>query len=43
MVDGPDRTDTPATVLRAGPPALLEDTWGEDRQLRESYAREFSA
>lgn len=31
MVDGPDRTDTPATVLRAEPPSLLEYTWGDDR------------
>ncbi|UQU68053.1 SRPBCC family protein [Couchioplanes caeruleus] len=30
MVDGPDRTGTPATVRRAEPPALLEYTWGED-------------
>jgi uncharacterized protein YndB with AHSA1/START domain len=30
MVDGPDRTDLPATVLRAEPPALLEYTWGDD-------------
>jgi uncharacterized protein YndB with AHSA1/START domain len=31
MVDGPDRTDLPGTVLRAEPPALLEYTWGDDR------------
>jgi len=30
MVDGPDRTDLPATVLRAEAPALLEYTWGDD-------------
>lgn len=30
VVDGPDRTDTAATVRRAEPPALLEYTWGED-------------
>ncbi|MFI7540676.1 SRPBCC family protein [Actinoplanes sp. NPDC049599] len=29
-VDGPDRTDLPATVLRAEPPTLLEYTWGDD-------------
>ena len=33
MVDGPDRTDTPATVLRAEPPSLLEYT-GDDDLLR---------
>ena len=31
MVDGNDRTEMPATVLRSEPPALLEYTWGEDR------------
>jgi uncharacterized protein YndB with AHSA1/START domain len=31
LVDGPDRTDLPATVLRAEPPTLLEYTWGDDR------------
>jgi uncharacterized protein YndB with AHSA1/START domain len=31
LVDGSDRTDLPATVLRAEPPTLLEYTWGEDR------------
>jgi uncharacterized protein YndB with AHSA1/START domain len=31
LVDGPDRVDQPATVLRAEPPALLEYTWGDDR------------
>ncbi|GAA2598768.1 SRPBCC family protein [Winogradskya consettensis] len=30
MVDGPDRTDTAATVLRADAPRLLEHTWGGD-------------
>jgi uncharacterized protein YndB with AHSA1/START domain len=30
MVDGPDRTDLPATVRRAEAPALLEYTWGDD-------------
>ncbi|MBB4762246.1 SRPBCC family protein [Amorphoplanes digitatis] len=30
MVDGPERTPVPATVLRAEPPALLEYTWGGD-------------
>jgi uncharacterized protein YndB with AHSA1/START domain len=30
MVDGPDRTDLPATVLRAEAPALLEYSWGDD-------------
>ena len=30
MQDGPDRTDLPATVLRADAPTLLEYTWGED-------------
>jgi uncharacterized protein YndB with AHSA1/START domain len=30
MVDGPDRTDIAATVLRADAPALLEYTWGDD-------------
>jgi uncharacterized protein YndB with AHSA1/START domain len=30
MVDGPDRTDLPATVLRADAPTLLEYTWGDD-------------
>jgi uncharacterized protein YndB with AHSA1/START domain len=31
MVDGDDRIEVPATVLRAEPPALLEYTWGPDR------------
>jgi uncharacterized protein YndB with AHSA1/START domain len=31
MVDGPDRTDMTAKVLRAEAPALLEYTWGDDR------------
>jgi uncharacterized protein YndB with AHSA1/START domain len=31
MIDGDDRTETPATVLRCEPPALLEHTWGADR------------
>lgn len=31
MVDGDDRTEMPATVLRSEPPALLEYTWGRDR------------
>jgi uncharacterized protein YndB with AHSA1/START domain len=31
MVDGDERIDRPATVLRAEPPALLEYTWGDDR------------
>ena len=31
MVDGPDRTRLPVTVLHADPPALLEYTFGEDR------------
>ncbi|MEV8503211.1 SRPBCC family protein [Actinoplanes sp. NPDC051475] len=30
MVDGPNRTESPATVLRAEAPVLLEYTWGED-------------
>ncbi|MEV4642715.1 SRPBCC family protein [Actinoplanes sp. NPDC049548] len=30
MVDGPDRTASRATVLRAERPALLEYTWGDD-------------
>jgi uncharacterized protein YndB with AHSA1/START domain len=30
MVDGPDRTDTPANVLRAEAPVLLEYTWDTD-------------
>jgi uncharacterized protein YndB with AHSA1/START domain len=30
LVDGPARTDLPATVLRAEPPVLLEYTWGDD-------------
>jgi uncharacterized protein YndB with AHSA1/START domain len=29
-VDGPDRTDTPANVLRAEAPVLLEYTWDTD-------------
>jgi uncharacterized protein YndB with AHSA1/START domain len=31
MVDGPERTDLPATVLKAEPPTLLEYLWGGDR------------
>jgi uncharacterized protein YndB with AHSA1/START domain len=31
LVDGDERTDLPATVLRVEPPALLEYTWGDDR------------
>jgi uncharacterized protein YndB with AHSA1/START domain len=31
MVDGDERQDMPATVLRAEPPVLLEYTWGDDR------------
>lgn len=31
MIDGAERTDMPATVLRSEPPNLLEYTWGEDR------------
>ncbi|GAA3345887.1 SRPBCC family protein [Amorphoplanes nipponensis] len=31
MIDGPDRTEVPVTVLRADAPALLEYTWGGDR------------
>ena len=31
LVDGPDRTDVRAEVLRAEEPALLEYTWGDDR------------
>lgn len=30
MIDGPDRTDLPVTVLRADPPTLLEYTFGDD-------------
>lgn len=30
MVDGPDRTELPATVRRAEAPTLLEYTWGDD-------------
>jgi uncharacterized protein YndB with AHSA1/START domain len=30
MVDGTERTDLPATVLRAEEPTLLEYTWGDD-------------
>jgi uncharacterized protein YndB with AHSA1/START domain len=30
MVDGSDRTDLPATVLRAEAPTLLEYTWGDN-------------
>jgi uncharacterized protein YndB with AHSA1/START domain len=30
MVDGPDRTDLPATVRRADAPEVLEYTWGDD-------------
>jgi len=39
MVDGPDRTDTPANVLRAEAPTLLEYTWDTDL-LRWELARE---
>ena len=31
MIDGDTRTDVPATVVRAEPPAVLEYTWGTDR------------
>ncbi|HEY0531640.1 MAG TPA: SRPBCC family protein [Actinoplanes sp.] len=31
LVDGPDKTDISAEVLRAQAPALLEYTWGDDR------------
>ncbi|HEY0000448.1 MAG TPA: SRPBCC family protein [Actinoplanes sp.] len=31
MVDGDERVDLPATVLRAEPPVLLEYTWADDR------------
>jgi uncharacterized protein YndB with AHSA1/START domain len=31
MVDGPDRSRLPVTVLRAEAPTLLEYTWGGDR------------
>jgi uncharacterized protein YndB with AHSA1/START domain len=31
LVDGPDRTEIAATVVRAEAPALLEYTWGDDR------------
>jgi uncharacterized protein YndB with AHSA1/START domain len=31
LVDGPDRTDVAASVLRAEAPVLLEYTWGDDR------------
>ena len=31
LVDGPDRTDIEASVIKAEPPALLEYTWGDDR------------
>jgi uncharacterized protein YndB with AHSA1/START domain len=31
LVDGPERTDQPCTVLAADPPRLLEYTWGDDR------------
>ena len=31
MVDGDERVDLAATVLRAEPPRLLEYTWGDDR------------
>jgi uncharacterized protein YndB with AHSA1/START domain len=31
MIDGADRTEMPAEVLRFEPPALLEYTWGADR------------
>jgi uncharacterized protein YndB with AHSA1/START domain len=30
MVDGDEKTDLPATVLRAVPPDVLEYTWGDD-------------
>jgi uncharacterized protein YndB with AHSA1/START domain len=30
MVDGDEKTDLPATVLRSEPPDLLEYTWGDD-------------
>jgi uncharacterized protein YndB with AHSA1/START domain len=30
MVDGDEKTDLPATVLRSEPPKLLEYTWGDD-------------
>lgn len=31
LVDGPDKTDIPASVERADAPSLLEYTWGDDR------------
>ena len=31
LVDGPDKTDIPASVVRASAPTLLEYTWGDDR------------
>jgi uncharacterized protein YndB with AHSA1/START domain len=31
LIDGPDQTDIPASVLKAEPPSLLEYTWGDDR------------
>jgi uncharacterized protein YndB with AHSA1/START domain len=31
MVDGDQRVELPATVLRADPPVLLEYSWGADR------------
>jgi uncharacterized protein YndB with AHSA1/START domain len=31
LVDGADKTDISATVVRASAPALLEYTWGDDR------------
>ncbi len=30
MIDGDERLDLPATVLRADPPTTLEYTWGDD-------------
>jgi len=30
VIDGPNRTDMPATVRRAEPPKFLEYTWGDD-------------
>jgi uncharacterized protein YndB with AHSA1/START domain len=31
MIDGEERADLPATVLRAEPSSVLEYTWGDDR------------
>jgi uncharacterized protein YndB with AHSA1/START domain len=31
LVDGPDKTDMPASVVRVSAPELLEYTWGDDR------------